>query len=101
MKTSHQRHAFNVAQLKPLAKRIEKSLDPATHFALVIFDQELVGQEVVRREGDAPAISSGGYTSYISNAERASMVLALRECAENLERGLDMPGVHPDRAKGN
>lgn len=101
MKTAHQRHAFNVATLKAMAERVKRMAAPGTLFAIVLFDQEIVGKPVVRRPGEPSVISTGGYSTYISNAERRSMIAALRECADNLECNLDMPGAHPDRAKGH
>ena len=32
----------------------------------------------------------GGWSTYVSNAEREDMVKALRECADNLEHGRDV-----------
>lgn len=100
-KTAHQRHAFNVSQLPSLARKIEQLTAEGTHFALILFDQALVGQEIVRRKGDTPSVSTGGYTTYIGNAERASMIAALRECASNLERNIDISGAMPDLARPN
>jgi len=34
-----------------------------------------------------------GVSNYISNAERGDMVTALRECADRLEGGMDIPPV--------
>lgn len=52
-------------------------LFPELGFALLIFD-----------------FNSPGMSNYISNAERATMVLALREAAERLARAQDIP---PDK----
>lgn len=93
MADSHDRHTRNVTRLRPLAKHIETKLANGTLFALVIFDQDLVGQPIVYKAGMAPEISLGGYSSYISNADRGDIVKALRECAEKLERGVDKPGA--------
>lgn len=87
------RHQRNVTRLRPLAKHIETKLADGTLFALVIFDQDLVGKPIVYKAGDVPEISAGGYSSYISNADRHGIVRALRECAEKLERALDVPGA--------
>lgn len=38
---------------------------------------------------------AGGFSSYISNAERGDMVRALREMADKLESGQDMPPIRP------
>ena len=95
MKTAHQKHAFNVAQLRDLAKMIEKRIAEGTHFALVLFDNEIVGKEIFRLDGSSRGKSAAGYSTYVSNAERKSMVAALRECADQLEREMDVPGVAP------
>lgn len=101
LRTAHQRHTYNVSQLQPLAKRIKKMLAEGSHFALVVFDQAFIGERVQRMPFGEPMISAGGYSTYVSNAERQSMITALRECADILERKLDMPGAHPDRSKGH
>lgn len=93
--TAHQRHAFNVAQLRELARLIEKRISKGTHFALVLFDQEIIGREIVRLDGSSRGKSTAGYSTYVSNAERKSMVAALRECAAQLELEMDVPGVAP------
>lgn len=100
MKTFQQRHAFNVSQLRVLAKRIEKTIADGTHFALILFDQALAGEKVVDVAGHERT-SAAGYSTYISNAERASIVAVLRECADNLERNLDRPGAIVPAAKMN
>jgi hypothetical protein len=37
----------------------------------------------------------GGYVGYVSNSDRACMVKALRECADMLERKMDLPPGSP------
>lgn len=36
-----------------------------------------------------------GLSNYISNADRQSMIVALRETADRLEKNQDIPPVHP------
>lgn len=38
---------------------------------------------------------AGGFASYVSNADRDDMIRALREMADKLERGEDMPPIRP------
>ena len=37
------------------------------------------------------SFGDGGWSTYISNAERTDMIRAFREMADHLEKGLDMP----------
>lgn len=65
------------ASLKDLANTIEAALPPGMCFALHIF-----------------TAGGNGYSGYVSNAARADMIVALRECADTLEAKMDVaPGA--------
>lgn len=70
------RQRFREAErrLQTIARQIEGQLPEVIVFALTIFTA-----------GEA------GYAGYVSNAARADMVKALRECADTLEAKADSP----------
>lgn len=97
MKPAHQRHAYNAAQLQDIAKRLKKMLADGTLFALVVFDNDLIGDGMAIHKATGKPVQAG-YSSYVSNAERGTIIAALRECAANLEAGMDTPGPVPASA---
>ena len=44
---------------------------------------------------------AGGYSTYISNAKRADMIKALRECADQLEKRIDVRHGELDSSEGH
>lgn len=58
----------------------------------------LIGSAVPEGYGFAVLVFSfgpGGATTYVSNADRADMIRALRECADRLEARKDTPAGEP------
>lgn len=78
------RHGVDdLAKIEATARGIAKVIGPAFDEAGVLFAL------LSFTPGD------GGLSSYISNAERPGLILALREMADKLERGQDMPPIEP------
>lgn len=71
-------HRAAEARLRGLADRISEQLPEGIGFALVTF-----------------TVGEGGYAGYVSNARRADMIKALRECADKLEAKRDSPPGAP------
>lgn len=71
-------HRSGEARLRGLADHITETLPEGTGFALVTF-----------------TLGEGGYAGYVSNARRADMIKALRECADTLEARRDSPPGAP------
>jgi len=44
---------------------------------------------------------SDGYSSFVSNCNRAHMIKALRECADQLEKRVDVPHGELDSSEGH
>lgn len=62
--------------MKAIADSVKAQLPPETLFAVIVFDDPGLGQ-------------------YISNARRPEMIEALRETADRLEAGEDIPRSAP------
>lgn len=78
------RHGVDdLAKIEATARGIAKVIGPAFDEAGVLFAL------LSFTPGD------GGLSSCISNAERPGLILALREMADSLERGQDMPPIEP------
>lgn len=75
------RHRASERRLRDIAKQVERRIPTGTYFAVVTFNNHDHG--------------GGGYAGYISNAERASIIAALRECADTLEAKMDVPPGAP------
>lgn len=73
-----ERSTENLGRL--LARTIEETNTDAqkTGFALLVFD-----------------LNEQGWMTYFSNAERASMIKAMKECTAKLEAGIDTPPGAP------
>lgn len=73
----------DLAKIEAAARGIGQIIGPAFDehgalFALLVFTE-----------------GPSGFTSYISNARRVDLILALREMADKLEAGQDMPPIRP------
>lgn len=68
------RHPLESAEVvaRDIGRKLTDAMPPGWGFALVLF-----------------TFGEGGFLTYMSNAQRADMVKALRECADKIETGDD------------
>lgn len=78
MSESKAKYRQSEAMLQALARDLRKIFPSGIEFALVIFGS-----------------GNSKYAGYVSSAERDGMIKALRECADNLEHGMDVPPGEP------
>lgn len=71
-------HVAGAKRMQAIARLVEQRLPDGMLFVVMTFTP---GED-----------GSGGYSGYISNADRADMIKALRECADTLEARMDTPG---------
>ena len=80
-KITRQRFRESERKLQLIAKFIDAQLPEGIVFALTIF-----------------TVGEASYAGYVSNAERADMIKALRECADTLEaKAESAPGANLEK----
>lgn len=71
----------SLAKLEETAQGIAQIVGP-------LFDRAGAGFALIGFQ-----FGDGGWTTYVSNAERDGVIKALRECADIIERNQDMPPI--------